>query len=71
LRITPRDALSELSEFGFTQSQIVTQVAKLGAATTQETISRIGTGIISSPRYDLGSAIVLLLDRVKKEAAAV
>jgi hypothetical protein len=65
--ITPQKAILELNGLGLSQSQIVEGVIKFGASTTQETISRVGSGAIRSPNYELGSAIVSLLDFVKNK----
>ena len=45
---------------GMTQREIVAALKLEGVATTQETISRIGSGAIKSPSYMLAIALMKL-----------
>jgi len=58
--MTPQEAVLELTEIGLKQPQIVSALDTKGVKTTQETISRIGTGVIKRPSFEVGAALVQL-----------
>ena len=61
--MSPQNALTRLISSGLTQPQIVVLLEELGTKTTQETISRIHSGVIKNPSFELGSAIVSLAEQ--------
>lgn len=64
--MNPQQAVLLMTEQGITQSQIVASLLERGVETTQETISRIGSGVIKNPRFVVGQAIVeLATDQTK------
>tara|TARA_R110002050_G_scaffold90987_4_gene191294 strand:+ start:439 stop:645 length:207 start_codon:yes stop_codon:yes gene_type:complete len=57
---TPKEAVLKMRGAGMTQREIVAALKLEGVATTQETISRIGSGAIKSPSYMLAIALMKL-----------
>lgn len=65
---TPQSAVQALRSQGMLQGQIVSALAAVGVTTTQETVSRIGSGAIKRPSFDLGSALIHLAESNSKAA---
>jgi len=64
--MTPKQAINQLTnQNNLSQPDIVRLLSDKGVKTTQETISRIGTGKHKNPKYVLGQAIVDLAKRMK------
>lgn len=57
---SPKEAVLKMRKAGMTQLQIVAALKLEGVATTQETVSRIGSGSIKCPGYTLGMALMRL-----------
>lgn len=66
--MSPKKAVQELLKLGCSQTEIATLLAESGVKTTQETISRIGTGTIKNPNFELGSALVRLIEQKSKDS---
>lgn len=57
---TPQLAVKALQSRGVSQRQIAAELRAAGVVTTQETISRIGSGSIKRPSFELGAALISL-----------
>ncbi|MGH1470130.1 MAG: hypothetical protein ACRBCS_02995 [Cellvibrionaceae bacterium] len=60
--MTPKEVLKALRSSGKRQPEIVQELKLKGVETTQATISRIESGEIKNPNYDLGKAITSLME---------
>lgn len=59
--MTPREAINKLVEAGYPQPVIVSLLEKESkVVTTQPTISRIQSGAVENPMFELGQALVAL-----------
>lgn len=59
--MTPREAINKLVEAGHAQPAIVSMLKEeADVTTTQATISRIMTGEVENPMFELGQALVAL-----------
>ncbi len=68
--MNPRHVVNELQRSGLTQGQIVARLKGMGVLTTQATISRIGSGEITNPRFELGGALIEIYKAAQTESAA-
>lgn len=61
--MTPGQALVELGNSGLTQPEIIDLIQGEGVRTTQATISRIASGSVKNPSFELGAAILAAHDK--------
>lgn len=61
--MTPREALERMAGSGLKQPEILKLISGQGVSTTQATISRIASGFVKNPNYELGQAIVAAHDK--------
>ena len=61
----PRDALSQLTALGHTETAIAALVsAEIGRPVAQGTINRIKRGVIDDPAYTVGAAVLRVHHRL-------
>lgn len=50
--------IEDLLAKGLNEQEIASRITVKGVRTTQPTINRIKSGVMKSPRYDLGAALI-------------
>lgn len=61
--MTPREAATKLIEAHYDQPAIVALLDEAGVKVTQPTVSRIASGEIKNPGFEIGSALIALCEQ--------